>query len=161
MRTYWIIEFILVKILLIVACFLCGSALARNPNPCEGVPGSDQFRNDWSSCRFYFWCNNGQAIPTFPCPEGFGFDEEEQLCTNAAAQCDECPQDINIAVSLERVFKRKNTLWVSTCTGGRSWWCGVQRSFPLRSGWKNHRTHYMCRDSQIQQNNRLTNLKTI
>ena len=89
------------KLVLLVVVTLLGTALSqttRNPNPCAGVVGSNLFRNDWSSCSTYFWCNNGIAEHTVPCSVGYGFDETRQLCTVAAATCAECPADQNIAV---------------------------------------------------------------
>ena len=70
----------------------------RNPNPCLGVPGSTEFRNDWSSCEDFFWCNNGVAVAGDACPQGLDFVEEEQACILTDDPCDECPPH-NIAVS--------------------------------------------------------------
>lgn len=73
---------------------LSGAVLGqRNPNPCDGVPGVDQFVNDYASCADYFWCYNGVAVPSGPCSEGQGFVEANGgACTYGAAEgCDECP----------------------------------------------------------------------
>lgn len=75
---------------------LAGSALAQNPNPCEGVTTRTTFVNDWASCRHYFWCNLDVAVPTFPCDDGFFFDEAAQLCRlgsgdEAIPDCLPCP----------------------------------------------------------------------
>lgn len=87
-------------ILSVVALF--GGAIGqttRNPNPCLGVPGTNLFRRDFSNCATYYWCNNGVAVHTVPCPAGYGFDEVKQLCTVAtAADCLACPAIIDIAV---------------------------------------------------------------
>lgn len=72
----------------------------RNPNPCREVQfhSHDKFRNDWASCRSYFWCNGSQAIPTRPCDEGFVFLEKDQLCIRASS-CSLCPIEGTLAVS--------------------------------------------------------------
>lgn len=95
------------NILLLSLIFFFGALLVhgRNPDPCAGVPGTDQFRNDWSSCDTYFWCNNGVAVHTVPCPPGYGFDQEKNLCSLAAASCASCPPDLDIAVSLKSEMK--------------------------------------------------------
>lgn len=64
----------------------------RNPNPCADVTGTDTFRNDWASCADYFWCLNDQAIIAGPCPQGQGFDEDQNQCTYDMSTCDSCPQ---------------------------------------------------------------------
>lgn len=89
------------KLTLLFAIALSSFAVGqRNPNPCAGVVGNTQFRNDWSSCADYFWCNNEQAIPVpTPCEPGFGFDQALQACTIDQATCARCPPDGNLAVS--------------------------------------------------------------
>lgn len=89
------------NLILLSTFVLCGIVLGRNPNPCQDVPGSDQFRNDWSSCASYFWCDLGQAVHTVPCPAGLGFNETRQLCTFDAASCEQCPADMDITVSFD------------------------------------------------------------
>lgn len=92
----------LVKIFLLGIASLLATVLAqsqRNPNPCEGVPGNTLFRNDWSSCSTYFWCDNGVAVHTVPCGDGMGFDETRQMCTRAGVTCEQCPANQDIAVS--------------------------------------------------------------
>lgn len=89
------------KFILLGVLAICGAALSqRNPNPCEGVPGIDQFRNDWASCEDYFWCNNGVAVPVpTPCPPLMGFDEVNQGCSVDQNPCLDCPEEGNLAVS--------------------------------------------------------------
>ena len=85
----------------IVALLGVAQVYGQNTNPCAGVPGNNLFRNDWSSCATYFWCNNGVAVHTVPCAAGLGFDELLQQCTPAAATCPSCPPSKDISVRHE------------------------------------------------------------
>ena len=86
-----------------VALLGVAQVYGQNTNPCAGVPGNNLFRNDWSSCGANFWCNNGVAVHTVPCPVGLGFDEALQQCTQAAATCPPCPPTQNIAVRFKMI----------------------------------------------------------
>lgn len=94
------------KLILLSVLALSSAVLGqRNPNPCLGVLGNGQFRNDWSSCGDYFWCNFGVAVPVpTPCPPGWGFDEPLQACTIQAGNCDRCPVEGVIAVSFAKYY---------------------------------------------------------
>lgn len=88
------------KFILLVALLGAAHAQRRNPNPCADVAAgvTNLFRNDWADCRAYFWCEGPQARPTELCREGFQFDEGGQVCREGS-DCDECPEEGNLAVS--------------------------------------------------------------
>ncbi|CRK93155.1 CLUMA_CG006557, isoform A [Clunio marinus] len=90
----------MILIFLSVLAILGGTLGQRNPNPCEGVTGTDTFVNDYTSCADYFWCNNDVAINAGPCPDGFIFNGDSQTCVFGDV-CDECPTDgTTLAVGL-------------------------------------------------------------
>lgn len=95
-----------VKFLLLSVLALAGAALGqRNVNQCAGVTDETTFVNDWAHCSDYFWCNFDQTVPSGPCPDGFGFDVDQQRCSQPAATgCDTCPAEGNIAVSSNDEF---------------------------------------------------------
>lgn len=88
----------------------------RNPNVCADVPATDitQFKNDYSACEAYFWCDGPQARPTTPCRDGFNFDEANLACDQAFV-CLPCPATGTIAVGVQSDTTCRT---YSFCVGG-------------------------------------------
>ena len=91
--------------LLCVLALTCSVLGQRNENPCAGVTDRTQFRNDWSTCGDYFFCDYERAVPSGPCPDGYGFTLEAIACSAAANQCAQCPEVGNFAVSRSTVYE--------------------------------------------------------
>ncbi|XP_035787624.1 peritrophin-44-like [Anopheles albimanus] len=88
--------------------FLCAivftlvQIVASQNNRCDNIPDG-RFINDFTACDGFYTCFRGEAFPG-TCPEGYYFNEEEQLCDfNWRVKCMLCPDDPNASPTLEPI----------------------------------------------------------
>ncbi|XP_050094298.1 peritrophin-1-like [Anopheles aquasalis] len=71
-------------------------------NRCENLPDG-RFINDFTACDGFFTCFRGEPFPG-TCPEGYFFNEEEQLCDfDWRVKCLLCPDDPAAPPTLEPI----------------------------------------------------------
>ncbi|XP_035794802.1 uncharacterized protein LOC118467940 [Anopheles albimanus] len=82
--------------------FVLVQIVVSQNNRCQNLPDG-RFINDFTACDGFFTCFRGEAFPD-TCPEGYYFNEEEQLCDfNWRVKCLLCPDDPTAPPTLEPI----------------------------------------------------------